>query len=433
MPHCTRAWPLLLLAPSLVVGAAEIAWEEIDRLATDIQPRVVDWRRHFHAHPELSNRETETARKVAAELERLGFAVETGIAHTGVVGLLKGGRPGPLIAVRSDMDALPVSEQTGLAFASQVTAEFNGQSVGVMHACGHDSHMAMVLGVAEVLGALRADLAGDVLFIFQPAEEGAPQGEEGGAELMLKEGLFERYRPAAIFGLHIGLNMPGGRLAVRSGPAMAAVDEFRIVVKGRQTHGARPWGGVDPIVAASQIVLGLQTIASRQLEITKAPYIITVGQFTAGIRNNIIPDEARLWGTIRTFDEAMQQDIHRRIALTAEHIAASAGAAADVTIRAQYPATVNDPALTARMMPVLEKVAGPAGVVNPDPVTGAEDFSFFARQVPGLYLFLGAARPGDENYKNLPGNHSPLFDLHEPNMELGVRALSHLLVGYLQG
>ncbi len=428
-----RLWPLLCFVFSSFACAGEVAWQEIDDLAADIQPRVIDWRRHFHAHPELSNRETETARTVAAELERLGLIVETGVAHTGVVGLLKGKHPGPLVAVRSDMDALPVSEQTGLDFASQVTAEFNGQTVGVMHACGHDSHMAMVLGVAEVLTAVRDNLAGDVLFIFQPAEEGAPQGEEGGAELMLQEGLFERYRPAAIFGLHIGLNMPGGRLAVRSGPAMAAVDEFRIAVKGRQTHGARPWGGVDPIVTGAQIVLGLQTIASRQIEITKAPYIITVGQFTAGIRNNIIPDQARLWGTIRTFDEVMQQDIHRRIAQTAEHIAASAGATAEVTIRQQYPATVNDPELTARMMPVLEKVTGPNGVVTPDPVTGAEDFSFFARQVPGLYLFLGAARPGDENYKNLPGNHSPLFDIHEPNMELGVRALSHLLVGYLHG
>lgn len=415
---------------STALQAAAIESAAIDQLAADYQPKVVEWRRHFHAHPELSNREFETAKFVAKELKRLGMEVETGIAHTGVVGVLKGGKPGPMVAVRADMDALPVTEQTGLDFASKVTAEFNGQTVGVMHACGHDSHMAMLLGVAEVLSASRDDLAGSVLFIFQPSEEGAPEGEEGGAELMLKEGLFERYHPSAVFGLHIGLNMPGGQIAVRSGPAMAAVDEFRIRVQGKQTHGARPWGGIDPIVVGSQIVLGLQTIASRQLELTKVPYIITVGQFTAGIRNNIIPDEAHMWGTIRSFDKGMQNEIHRRIEQTATGIAASAGTTADVSIRRQYPATVNDPELTAKMLPTLQRMTG-GKVVTPDLVTGAEDFSFFADEVPGLFLFLGAAAP-DADAKNLAGNHSPLFTIHEPNMEVGVRALSHLVVDYLQ-
>lgn len=415
---------------STALQAASIEPAEIDQLAADYQPKVVEWRRHFHAHPELSNREFETAKFIAKELKRLGMEVETGIAHTGVVGVLKGGKPGPMVAVRADMDALPVTEQTGLDFASKVTAEFNGQTVGVMHACGHDSHMAMLLGVAEVLSATREDLAGSVLFIFQPSEEGAPEGEEGGAELMLKEGLFERYHPSAVFGLHIGLNMPGGQIAVRSGPAMAAVDEFRIRVQGKQTHGARPWGGIDPIVVGSQIVLGLQTIASRQLELTKVPYIITVGQFTAGIRNNIIPDEAHMWGTIRSFDKGMQNEIHRRIEQTANGIAASAGTTADVSIRRQYPATVNDPELTAKMLPTLQRMTS-GKVVTPDLVTGAEDFSFFADEVPGLFLFLGAAAP-DADAKNLAGNHSPLFTIHEPNMEVGVRALSHLVVDYLQ-
>ncbi|GAB4196957.1 MAG: M20 family metallopeptidase [Wenzhouxiangellaceae bacterium] len=422
---------LLIMALGAAAGAAQAqpSAAELDRLASNYQPQVVEWRRHFHANPELSNREFETSAFIAEQLRRLGMEVETGIAHTGVVGLLKGGQPGPLVAVRADMDGLPVTEQTGLPFASTATAEFNGQEVGVMHACGHDTHMAMVLGVAEVLSAVKDDLPGSVLFIFQPAEEGAPDGEEGGAELMLKEGLFERYDPQAIFGLHIGLNMPGGLIAVRSGAAMAAVDEFRIKVQGQQTHGARPWGGIDPIVVGSQIVMGLQTIASRQLQITKAPYIITVGQFTAGIRNNIIPNEANMWGTIRSFDAPMQDDMHRRIRQTAEGIAASAGTTAEVMIRRQYPATVNDPTLTARMMPTLQRVTGDQ-VVTPELVTGAEDFSFFAQQIPGLFLFLGAAAP-DAEAKELPGNHSPLFDVHEPNMELGVRALSQLVVDYL--
>lgn len=422
------AWILIAFIGLNSPLANAIEYAEIDRLAADYQPQVVEWRRHFHANPELSNREFETSKFIANELRRLGMEVETGIAHTGVVGVLKGGKPGPMVALRADMDALPVSEQTNLPFASKVTTQFNGQEIGVMHACGHDSHMAMLLGVAEVMSVLKDELEGSILFIFQPAEESPPAGEEGGAWLMLKEGLFERYNPEVIFGLHIGLSMEGGKIAVRSGPAMAAVDEFRIKVHGKQTHGARPWGGIDPIVVGSQIVLGLQTIASRQLQITKVPYIITVGQFTAGIRHNIIPDEANMWGTIRSFDKAMQKDMHRRIEQTAKGIAASAGATVDVTISGQYPATVNDPELTAMMMPTLQRITDNQ-VVTPDLVTGAEDFSFFAEKVPGLYLFLGAAPPGAD-VSTLPGNHSPLFDIHEPNMEMGVRAFSHLVIDY---
>ncbi len=425
----------LLLIGFLMITCAPVwsaqEWSELDQLAADAQQQVVSWRRHFHSHPELSNREFETAIYVEAALREMGMEVETGIAHTGVVGLLKGGQPGPMVAIRADMDGLPVTEQTGLDFASTSTSEYQGKPVGVMHACGHDTHMAMALGAARVLSAVREQLPGSVLFIFQPAEEGAPLGEEGGAELMLKEGLFERYQPEAIFGMHVGLNVPGGQMAVRSGPAMAAVDYLQINVLGEQTHGAAPWAGVDPIVASSQIIMGLQTIASRQLNITKVPYIITIGKFDAGVRNNIIPDRAEMHGTIRSFDVGMQDDIHARIKRTAESIAASSGATAEVTITKQYPATVNDPGLTEQMLPTLQKVAGDNPIITPDLVTGAEDFAFFARQIPGLYVFLSASDPDQTGFQ-APSNHSPFFDVHEPNMELGVRAFSHLVVDYLQ-
>ncbi len=429
---CFRVCPVLvLLMMSSHAAGAQLDPAMLDQLSADAYDQVVQWRRHFHQHPELSNREFETATTIAAALRDMGLDVTTGVAHTGVVAVLKGGRPGPMVALRADMDALPVTEQVDLPFASTVISEYQGQPVGVMHACGHDTHMAMLLGAARVLSAVRDDLPGSVLFIFQPAEEGAPLGEEGGAELMLKEGLFDRYRPQAIFGMHIGLNMPGGQLAVRPGPALAAVDYLQIKVQGRQTHGARPWGGIDPIVVGSQIVMGLQTIASRQLNLTKVPYIITIGKFAAGVRNNIIPDAAEMQGTIRSFDAAMQDDIHARIRTTAEHIAASAGATAEVNIIRQYPATINDPELTAQMLPTLQRVSGEQPVITPDLVTGAEDFAFFAQQVPGLYLYLGAAAPG-ENASELPSNHSPLFSVYEPNMALGVRTYVHLAADYLQ-
>lgn len=427
----TRPIAVVLIALFSIGVSAAPDWSELDELAAGAQQQVVDWRRHFHANPELSNREFKTAEYVAAALRDMDIEVETGIAHTGVVGLLRGGKPGPMVAIRADMDGLPVTEQTGLSFASTLTSEYQGKAVGVMHACGHDTHMAMLLGAARVLSAVRDELSGSVLFIFQPSEEGAPLGEEGGAELMLKEGLFERYKPSAVFGMHVGLSVPGGQMAVRSGPAMAAVDYLQIDVHGEQTHGARPWGGVDPIVAGSQIVLGLQTIASRQLNITKVPYIITIGKFDSGVRNNIIPDKVEMHGTIRSFDAVMQDDIHARIKRTAENIAASSGATADVTITKQYPATINQPELTAQMMPTLEKVSGDQPIITPDLVTGAEDFSFFANEIPGLYIFLSAAAPDVDN-SNMPGNHSPFFDVHEPNMELGVRTFSHLVVDYLE-
>ena len=411
---------------------AQISWEEVDRLASEAQPQVVEWRRWFHENPELSNREFNTSVRVAEILSGMGLEARTGIAHTGVVAVIEGGKPGPLVAIRADMDGLPVTEKTGLPFASVARSEYNGQEVGVMHACGHDTHMAMVLGAASVLNAVKEELHGSVLLIFQPAEESAPPGEEGGAELMLKEGLFAQYKPEAVFGMHVGISQPGGKLAVRSGPMLAAVDSFNLKVLGKQTHGARPWNGIDPIVVASQIVLGLQTIASRQVDVTQAPSIVTVGRITGGIRNNVIPDSVEMEGTIRTFDAAMREQIHLRIERTARLIAQSAGASIEFELTYGAPATVNDPVLTEKMTPTLQHVAGEGGLVSVQPQTVAEDFAFFANATPGLYVFLGNGEPGTDP-QTQPANHSPLFDMYEPSMEIGVRAFSHLVVDYLQG
>ncbi|MGB0905868.1 MAG: amidohydrolase [Maricaulaceae bacterium] len=426
---------LLCCLPLYQTAHADMTHKSIDKMVSDAQPNVVELRRWFHQYPELSNREFNTSKRIAEELEKLGLEPQTGIAKTGVVALLRGGKnkdgKGPTIALRADIDGLPVTEQTGLPFASTQTTEFDGQEVGVMHACGHDSHIAMLLGAAKVLTDLQDELEGDVLFIFQPAEEGAPKGEEGGAELMLKEGLFKKYKPDVVFGMHVGLNMEGGKIAIRPGPAMAAVDSFELTVKGKQTHGARPWGGIDPIVTASQIVMGLQTIASRQINVTKAPSIITVGKISGGIRYNIIPDEVKMLGTIRTFDKDMRTDIHKRIEHTANAIAESAGAEADFLLLPFYPVTVNDPDLTAEMMPTLERLAGDDGVVTPDLVTGAEDFSYFANEVPGMFMFLGSVEDGVDP-KSSPSNHSPLFTIHEPIMEKGVGTFVHLTLDYMK-
>ncbi len=425
---------LLLLLPLLLASfqlSAAPAWETIDEVIANNNEQIVEWRRWFHQHPELSNREFNTAEYLARELTNMGLDVETGIAKTGVVALLKGGHPGKTVALRADMDGLPVREETGLDFASTVEAEFGGNKVGVMHACGHDAHMAMLLGVAKTLSAMREKISGNVLFIFQPAEEGAPKGEEGGAELMLKEGLFERHKPDAVFGLHIGLGTPAKTIALRSGPMMAAVDIMTINVNGRQTHGARPWAGVDPIVTSAQIINGLQTIVSRQLNITKVPAIVTIGKISGGIRHNIIPDNVELWGTIRTFDPDMRTQVHEKIKLISENIAASAGATATVEIDTGYPVTANDGALYDLMLPTLVKVSGEREVITPQLKTIAEDFSFFANEVPGLYFYLGSV-PDGQDPSTAPSNHSPLFDVDESVLDIGTRALSHLAIDYLQ-
>ncbi len=412
-------------------GEAEALAARVDARVAEIEAQVVAWRRDLHAHPELGNREFRTAALVADHLKRLGLEVRTGVAHTGVVATLRGGKPGPVVALRADMDALPVTEQVDLPFASKEKTVYNGQEVGVMHACGHDNHVAILLGVADVLASVREALPGSVKFIFQPAEEGAPAGEEGGADLMLREGAFEDPRPDAVFGLHVGVRPAHvGTIMYRPGPTMASSDGLRIVVRGRQTHGARPWGGVDPIVVAAQIVLGLQTIASRQVNVTLAPSIVTIGSIHGGVRGNIIPDEVEMVGTIRAFDTEMQKDIHRRIRQTAEKIAESAGATAEVTIGLGYPVTVNDPDLTRQMLPTLARVAGPDRLVEVPPTAGAEDFSYFARQAPGLYLFLGTA-PEGADLENVPLNHSPLFFVDEGVLPLGVRALAHLTLDYM--
>jgi len=397
-----------------------------------LEQKVIEWRRDIHAHPELGNREFRTSKLVAEHLRRLGMEVKTGVAHTGVVGLLKGGKPGPVVALRADMDALPVTEQTGLPFASKVKAQWAGQETGVMHACGHDAHVAILMGTAELLAGMRSELAGTVKFIFQPAEEGAPAGEEGGARLMVKEGVLENPAPEAIFGLHVSSPLPSGRITYRSGPLMASSDSFRIVVRGKQTHGARPWGGVDPIVIAAQIVLGLQTIASRQIDVTLEPSIITVGMIRGGNRSNIIPDEVEMVGTVRTFNEEMRKDIHARIRKTAETIATSGGGSATATVAYGYDVTSNHEKLTERAVATLRRVAGGTNVFVAPKVTGAEDFSAYQKVIPGFFFFLGVTPP-DLPREKIGTNHSPLFLVDESQLKTGVRALSNLVLDYLGG
>jgi amidohydrolase len=405
--------------------------ERLLRAGDALEPDVIALRRHFHQNPELSNREFETAKRIAKELRALGLKPETGVASTGVVAVLKGGKPGPLVALRADIDGLPVEEQVDLPFASKARGTYRGNDVGVMHACGHDTHIAMLLGAARALVGVKEDLAGSVMFIFQPAEEGAPEGETGGAERMLAEGLFEGRKPEAIFGLHTFSTLPAGMVAYRSGPAMASSDRFTITVKGRQTHGSRPWNGVDPIVTAAQIVMAVQTIASRQVDVTKAPSVISFGIIDGGVRNNIIPDEVELVGTIRNFDMGIRAQIHEKLKHTAEMIALSAGATAEVEIVLGYPVTINDPALTAQMLPTVKRVVGEAGVVESPLVTGAEDFSYYALETPGLFLYLGGS-PGDVDPSTQPSNHSPLFYVDESTLKTGVNVLTNLVADYFE-
>ena len=400
----------------------------IDTRTKAIEQKMLTWRRDFHQNPELGNREKRTSGIVAEHLKKLGLEVKTGIAYTGVVGVLKGGKPGPVVALRADIDALPVGEQVNVPFASKARTTYNGQEVGVMHACGHDTHTAMLMAVAEILTEMKADLHGTVKFIFQPAEEGAPEGEEGGAELMIKQGVLENPAPEAIFGLHVFAGLESGKITFRPGPTMAAVDYLKIIIKGRQTHGAKPWAGIDPIVVSSQVVMGLQTIESRQVDVTKEPSIITVGTMHGGVRNNIIPDSVEMTGTIRSYDDGMQEQMHARIKQTSEYIAKASGASADVRIRRQYPATVNDEKLTALMSPTLQRVAGAANVRTAQKQTGAEDFSFYQKKIPGMFFFLGITPK--ENLDNAAANHSPQFYVDEPALTIGVRALANLIFDY---
>ncbi len=404
----------------------------IDAEAARIESQVIEWRRHLYQNPELSNREFETAEYVARHLASLGLDVRTGIAHTGVVGILETGRPGPVVALRADMDALPVEDRSPVSFRSTANGEYRGRIVPVMHACGHDTHVAMLMGAAEILVSMRDELRGTVVFIFQPAEEGAPEGEEGGAELMVREGILETPKVDVIFGLHISSMNPSGTIAYRSGGIMAASDRFEIVVRGRQTHGSTPWTGVDPVVTAAQIINGLQTVVSRRTELTKEAAVVSVGIVEGGSRHNIIPEEVTLIGTIRTLDTAMQERVHAEIRRTAEYTARSMGATAEVTIFRGYPVTYNDPELTRRMVPTLEGVIGADNLRLVDAVTGAEDFSFFQREVPGLYVFLGGMPEGIDPAE-APPHHTPDFHINEKVLKDGVRAHGHFVVDILLG
>ena len=404
---------------------------EIDAAVAAVEPQLIAWRRDIHAHPELGNREVRTAAIVAAHLRQLGFDdVRTEVAVTGVVGVLRGKLPGPVVALRADMDGLPVEERTDVPFASKARTTWNGENVGVMHACGHDAHVAILMSVATVLAGLRDRLAGSVKFIFQPAEELPPAGEEGGARLMIKEGALENPAPDAIFGLHVTSMLATGTIGYRSGPTMASADRFRITVAGRQTHGAMPWRGVDPIVIAAQVVLGLQTIVSRQVDLTHEPAVVTVGAIKGGNRDNIIPDTVEMRGTIRSFDETMRDDIHGRVKDTAEHIASAARAGCEVCIQKNYPVTVNDAELTHATLPTLERVAGASQMIAMPKITGSEDFSFYQHVVPGFFFFLGVTPPTQDTKTAAP-NHSPLFYIDEEGLPLGVRALAHAAVDWL--
>ncbi|HEX5581084.1 MAG TPA: amidohydrolase [Gemmatimonadaceae bacterium] len=433
---------LLLSAAALVVatplasplgaqaGAAGARDARVASAIDGVMPKVVAWRRDIHQHPELSNREVRTGKLVAEHLKSLGIEVRSEVAHTGVVGVLKGAKPGPVVALRADMDALPVTEETDLPFRSTVRSTYNGQEVGVMHACGHDTHTAMLMGAAEVLAGMKDQLAGTVVFLFQPAEEGVPRGETGGAGLMIEQGALTNPKVDAVFGLHVFSTMPTGTIGYRPAGIMAGSDNLRIVVRGRQTHGALPWEGVDPIVAAAQVVMGLQTVISRQADLTVAPAIVTVGVIQGGTRFNIIPDSVVMEGTIRTFDPAMQREIHENVRRTAEKTAEAAGASAEVTIDIGNPVTYNDPALTERMLPTLRRVAGADNVVLAQPTTTAEDFSRYQKVVPGMFVFLGVADPKADP-ATIAANHSPRFMVDESALPIGVRALVGLATDYL--
>jgi amidohydrolase len=422
----------------LIVVTLQHAWAQVnpklqakfDQQAKEVEAKVIEWRRYLHQNPELSNREVKTGAYIAEYLKTLGLKVQTGVAHTGVVGLLETGKPGPVIALRADMDALPVTERNSLPFASKVKTTFNAQETGVMHACGHDTHVAMLMGVAEVLTKNKADLKGTIKFIFQPAEEGSPDGEEGGADLMVKEGVLENPKVDVVFGLHISSITPLGKLTYRPGGILAASDRFSIKIKGRQSHGSSPWSSVDPIVVSAQIINGIQTIISRQTELTKEAAVITVGRMQGGIRENIIPEEAFLAGTIRTLDTGMQDKIHEKLILTATRIAESAGAKAEVTITRETPVTYNDPALTQLMVPSLQKAAGASNTLVINAITGAEDFAFYQKKVPGLFFFVGAMSP-DQDPNTVPSHHTPDFMVDERAFVTGVKAMLNLTADYM--
>ncbi|MBX2846660.1 MAG: amidohydrolase [Saprospiraceae bacterium] len=417
----------ILLSSCSKQSIAQTGTLSVAEAAQAVNDEVIEWRRHFHENPELSNREFETAKSIEQYLRGLGLEVKTGMAHTGVIGYLEGGQPGPTIGLRADIDGLPVTERVDIPFASKKTTTFLGKETGVMHACGHDTHIAMLMGAAKILSERKAQLRGNVVFIFQPAEEGAPPGEEGGAELMVKEGLFDLYPIEVVFGQHISAGTDVGTIEYRKGGIMAASDRFEITINGKQTHGSRPWAGIDPVTVSAQMILALQNIVSRQTELTKEAAVISVGKMEAGVRSNIIPESATLIGTIRTLDVGMQQKIHEDIRRVVKNVAEAYNAEAEIDIQIGYPVTFNDHELTEKMLPSLQK-SGNVNEINA--ITGAEDFSFFAMQVPGLYFFVGG-KPLDVAKKDAAPHHTPDFYLDETGMQTGVQALVNLTLDYM--
>ena len=428
---------LLLIVIALGFGLNADLKDALDEELVTLMPKVIEWRHDIHENPELGNREFRTSNKVKVHLESLGIEVESGIAYTGVVGLIRGGKPGPTVALRADMDALPVEEKTGLPFASKVRTTYLGNDVGVMHACGHDAHVAILMGVAEFLAKNRDQLQGNVMLIFQPAEEGPPEDEGGGAKMMLQEGIFERYNPEVIFGLHV-TNIPNGVLSVKSGPAMAAASAYRITIKGVQTHGSTPWSGIDPIMATAQLIESLNTVVSRRINIINNPAVVSVGMVKAGTRNNIIPEDSTITGTIRTFDPVLRKEIYDEIEQLANGVAVGTGTDIQVEfdVGGFYPVTANNPQLLERMSPSLKAASPGKYYESQTPVTGAEDFSYFSQEIPGLYFWLGINKPGEGLSANfgertdVPGNHSPYFIVDDSALDEGVKALTYLVLDY---
>ncbi len=424
----------LRIAIILLLGSAPHAHAQkaaAGQALQGLQPKILEWRRDLHQNPELGTHEVRTAKLVADQLRALGLQPRTGIASTGVTAILTGGKPGPRIAIRADMDALPVTEQTGLPFASKVVSSYRGQPVGVMHACGHDAHVAMLLGVASALVAIKDELPGEVMFVFQPAEEGPPEaGQAFGAALMLQQGIFSEFKPQAVFGLHVWAGLPVGKVGVRSGPMMASADEWTLIVRGKQTHGSRPWDGVDPITIGAQILLGTQSIIARQINIAATPVVLTAGQFQSGVRFNIIPDDAKLVGTLRTFDPVVREDVIARFRRTAEDFAHAGGGSAELQVVNNAPATINDAALAQRGRASLTRALGADNVLEMPLVTVAEDFSQYATVAPTLFFFVGSTAPGTDPAK-APINHSPQFLLDEQSLQVGSRAMLQVALDYL--
>lgn len=420
-----------LLIPAVQAQKKPDLHAAIETAADKIEPKTIGWRRDFHEHPELGNREVRTSKIIAEHLRSLGLEVHEGVGKTGVVGILKGSLPGPVIGLRADMDGLPIVERVPLSFASKVKTTYNGQEVGVMHACGHDSHMAIMMSVAEILSGMKSYLKGTVKFVFQPAEEGPPAGEEGGAPLMIKEGVLENPKVDVMFGLHINSATESGKIKYRSEGAMAASDWFTIKVHGKGSHGSQPWTGIDPVVVSAQIIEGLQNIISRQTELTKDAAVISVCVIQGGVRSNIIPEEVEMTGTIRTLDTAMQRIIHERMLRTVTKIAESAGATAELNIDKKTLITYNDPALVKKMLPSLQRTAGEENVSWMDAMTGSEDFSFFGAKVPSFFFFLGGMKKGQDPHTAFP-HHTPDFYIDESGFKLGVKTFCNLVFDYAE-